>query len=167
VTKLKEVVAGGEERCESVLHGVQVAAKKAWCAEIILVHDGARPLVSSEAISQCIRGAHNNGAASLARRVTDTLKRADEAGVVTASVERDNLWRMETPQAFKADLILKASRAAVDDSVVVTDEVSAVQRFDDSQTIYLVENETANPKITVPGDLAMVASLIKNEETDA
>jgi len=163
VTKLRAVVAGGEERGVSVSHGIQAAIKEMPDAKIILVHDGARPLVSSEAISQCIRGAHNHGAASLARRVTDTLKRANEAGVVTESVERENLWRMETPQAFEAALILKASRAAVDDSVVVTDEVSAVQRFDGDQPIYLVENSAVNLKITVPGDLAMAEALLKNE----
>lgn len=167
VTKLVCVVEGGEERCVSVLHGVQAAVTEITDAEIVLIHDGARPLIGVDAISKCISGVEEHGAASLARRVTDTLKRASLSAIVTESVERENLWRMETPQGFNADLILKASQAVVDDSVVVTDEVSAVQRFDESQTIYLVENETANPKITVPGDLAMVTSLIQNEEEGA
>ncbi len=164
ITKLKVVVAGGEQRCVSVLHGIQAAVKEISAAKIILVHDGGRPLVSGEAISHCIHGAQKHGAASLARRVTDTLKRADDAAMVTESVERENLWRMETPQAFETDLILKASRAALDDSVVVTDEVSAVQHFDEEQPIFLVENATANLKITVPGDLAVAEALLNSEE---
>ena len=166
VSKLASVVEGGEERCVSVLRGIEAAAKEVPDATIVLIHDGARPLVSCEAIDQCIKGAQEHGAASLAKRVTDTLKRAGESGVVTESVERENLWRMETPQGFEVELILKASRAAVADSIVVTDEVSAVQRFDENQSICLVENTTANPKITVPGDLAMVEALLKKRESD-
>lgn len=161
ISKLALVVAGGAERCESVCNGVQEVMKTVADAEIILVHDGARPLVSPEAISRCIIAAQKSGAASLARRVTDTLKRADDLSVVTESVERENLWRMETPQAFAADLLLKASRAALNDSVVVTDEVSAVQRYEPSQAIHLVENTSPNAKITLAGDLAMVETLLK------
>jgi len=164
VTKLVMVVEGGEERCTSVCHGVEAAMKEVPDAEIVLVHDGARPLVSGDAIVQCIHGARKHGAASLARQVTDTLKQADDSAMVGSSVSRENLWAMETPQVFEADLILRASRAAVGDAVVVTDEVSAVQRIDEDQAIYLVENVTANPKITFPGDLAIAEALLAKEQ---
>ncbi len=161
IEKLAAVIEGGAERCLSVWKGVQMAMKVATNTAIILVHDGARPLVAGDAISQCIHAAEEHGAASLARRVTDTLKRADDSAVVTESVIRENLWRMETPQAFEAKLLLQASGAAVDDSVVVTDEVSAVQRFNASQAIHLVENTSANLKITMPGDLPIAEALMK------
>ncbi|MFK5920607.1 MAG: IspD/TarI family cytidylyltransferase [Verrucomicrobiota bacterium] len=162
IDKLNTVVKGGAERCESVSNGIQTALKKIAGAKTILVHDGARPLIKDEAICQCINGAEKYGAASLAQRVSDTLKRTDESAIVTDSVERENLWRMETPQAFAADLIAQASRAATHDSVIVTDEVSAVQRFDPSQAIHLIENESANPKITLADDLPLAEALIKN-----
>lgn len=160
IEKLAAVIEGGAERCLSVWNGVQTAMKVTADTALILVHDGARPLITGDAISQCIHAAKEHGAASLARRVTDTLKRADDSAVVTESVVRENLWRMETPQAFEAGLLLQASGAAVDDSAVVTDEVSAVQRFNASQAIHLVENTSANLKITLPGDLPIAEALM-------
>lgn len=162
VGKMVAVVEGGADRCLSVWHGIRAAIEEVPGAEIILVHDGARPLVRSGAISQCVRKAREVGATSLAHRVTDTLKRADDLPLVVESVDRDHLWAMETPQAFEAGLIQRASRAAVEDSVIVTDEVSAVQRLDDSQRIFLVENPHPNPKITYPGDLAVAEALLNN-----
>ncbi len=163
IRKMVAVVEGGADRCLSVWQGVRTAMKEGADTEIILVHDGARPLVAVEAIGQCIRKAREYGAASLAHRVTDTLKRADNVPSVAESVDRDQLWAMETPQAFEADLIGRASRAAVDDAVMVTDEVSAVQRLDEGQRIFLVENSSPNPKITYPGDLAVAAALFQSE----
>jgi len=160
IGKLLAVVEGGADRCLSVWHGIRTAIEEAPDTEIILVHDGARPLVSAGAISECVRKARQYGAASLAHRVTDTLKRADDLPLAGESVDRDHLWAMETPQAFEAGLIQRASRAAVDDSVIVTDEVSAVQRLDENQRIFLVENPDPNPKITYPGDLAVAAALL-------
>lgn len=162
IDKLNTVVKGGAERCESVWNGIQIANTEFEQTKTILIHDGARPLINNEAIRQCIEAAEKYGAASLAQRVSDTLKRTNESAIVTDSVERENLWRMETPQAFAADLIVQASRAAILNAAIMTDEVSAVQRFDPSQAIHLIENKSANPKITLADDLPLAEALIKN-----
>ena len=90
-------------------------------------------------------------AAGLARRVTETLKRATPEGLTTASVERDNLWIMETPQVFSKDLILQAYARVESGDARITDEVSALQLLGQGTT--LVENPSPNPKITIQTDL--------------
>ncbi|MCF6312110.1 MAG: 2-C-methyl-D-erythritol 4-phosphate cytidylyltransferase [Verrucomicrobiales bacterium] len=160
IDKLLAVVAGGEERSASSWNGVRTVMEQCPSAETIMIHDGARPLITSDAIRLCLACAQQHGAATLARPVTDTLKRADENDVVTASVSRENLWRMETPQAFAADLIVRACRHAVEQQLVVTDEVSAVQDYAPEQPVHLVDNPCPNPKITVAGDLALAEALI-------
>ncbi|YCM43243.1 IspD/TarI family cytidylyltransferase [Verrucomicrobiaceae bacterium 227] len=141
-------VNGGAERPDSVAAGL--AALHGDITHVA-IHDGARPLVSPAAILAAFQAAENSGAASLARRVTETLKRATPEGLTTASVERDNLWIMETPQVFSKDLILQAYARVESGDARITDEVSALQLLGQGTT--LVENPSPNPKITIQTDL--------------
>lgn len=154
LTKLRGFVAGGAERHLSVWNGLQTLP--ADC-ELVAVHDGARPLIAPEQISRCCAVAESHGAAASARRLTETVKRADDDGVVTESVERDGLWIMETPQVFRLSLLRSAYQAIIARGKLVTDEVSAVQEC--GHPVRLVENSSPNPKITLPGDLEMAARL--------
>lgn len=149
-------VDGGAERADSVANGL--AALSADIG-IVAVHDGARPLVSAEAVEACFSKAEKSGAAALARRITETLKKSTPEGLVTDSIDRENLWAMETPQIFHRALLEKAYAAVNEGKIPVTDEVSALQLL--GHPVSLVENSSPNLKITVPADLALARALLR------
>jgi 2-C-methyl-D-erythritol 4-phosphate cytidylyltransferase len=146
--KLRGVIAGGEERHLSVWAGLQAVSAQ---AAIIAVHDGGRPLITPGQIARCIEAACEHGGATSARPVTETMKRADDAGCITESIERRNAWIMETPQVFRRDLLMRAYEKVMRDGALVTDEVSAMQHL--GERVIVVSNESPNPKITFPSDL--------------
>lgn len=150
-----ERVDGGAERSESVANGLTALAEE---ISLVAVHDGARPLVREEEIEACFQVAAETGAASLGRKITETLKRVDVDGFITESVSRDDLWIMETPQIFRKDLLIKAYDEVKKRGDLVTDEVSALQII--GVATKLVENFSPNPKITVKGDLRMAERLL-------
>ncbi|MGB2453646.1 MAG: IspD/TarI family cytidylyltransferase [Akkermansiaceae bacterium] len=141
-------VNGGRERSDSVAAGLMALKNE---ISHVAIHDGARPLVSPESIRATFAAAEATEAASLARRVTETLKRATPEGITSESVSRDNLWVMETPQIFSRDLIQKAYQSVSSGDTTITDEVSALQLLNHGTT--LVENPSQNPKITIKADL--------------
>lgn len=141
-------VNGGKERPDSVAAGLKILNDN---ISHVAIHDGARPLVSPESIRATFAAAKESKAASLARRVTETLKRATSEDVTTKSVSRDNLWVMETPQIFSKDLIQHAYQNVTSGDTQITDEVSALQLLNQGTT--LVENSSPNPKITTKADL--------------
>ncbi|MCH1419946.1 MAG: 2-C-methyl-D-erythritol 4-phosphate cytidylyltransferase [Akkermansiaceae bacterium] len=141
-------VNGGRERSDSVAAGLMALKNE---ISHVAIHDGARPLVSPESIRATFAAAEATEAASLARRVTETLKRATPEGITSESVSRDNLWVMETPQIFSRDLIQKAYQSVSSGDTTITDEVSALQLLNHGTT--LVENPSPNPKITIKADL--------------
>jgi 2-C-methyl-D-erythritol 4-phosphate cytidylyltransferase len=141
-------VDGGKERPDSVAAGLDALDDG---ITHVAIHDGARPLISKEAILKTFDTARETGAACLARRVTETLKRATPENITVESVERDNLWIMETPQVFELSLIRKAYQNVTSGDSSITDEVSALQLLGHGTT--LVENNSPNPKITVQADL--------------
>lgn len=147
-------VDGGTERQDSVFAGLSALGRE---IQHVAVHDGARPLVAPEDISTLLTAAREHRAASLARAVTETLKRTDAAGFVAAPVEREHLWFMETPQAFELPLLLDAYAKVRGEGVAVTDEVSAVQAL--GIPVKLVASTRPNLKITIPADLDLAAAL--------
>lgn len=148
-------VEGGRERHLSVRNGLDLLAPS---VKLVAVHDGARPLVATGLIEDCLARAAETGAAASAHRITDTVKRADAERVVTASVEREGLWAMETPQVFSVEVLVSAYDAILEMGATVTDEVSACEML--GHPVTLVENTAANPKITFPADLAMAERLL-------
>lgn len=148
-----EVVAGGEQRSDSVWNGL--CALPASC-EIALVHDGARPLVSARVIADVIAGARAGGAVA-AVPVSETVKRANEGGTVLATENRDGLWTAQTPQGFPREVLQAAYRSAREAGVSATDDAALVERI--GGTVRLVPGEQTNIKITVPGDLAVAEAL--------
>ncbi|MEN9992198.1 MAG: 2-C-methyl-D-erythritol 4-phosphate cytidylyltransferase [Verrucomicrobiota bacterium] len=148
-------VDGGASRQESVQRGLDVVAVT---TEIVAVHDGARPLIRQDVIEQCLSQARQHGACSLARRVTETLKRATPEDVSCGSVDRAHLWFMETPQCFALDLLQRAYAQVRAKGVEVTDEVSAIEHI--GIGAYLWESRFPNVKITIPADLELAAYLL-------
>jgi 2-C-methyl-D-erythritol 4-phosphate cytidylyltransferase len=156
--KVVHRVDGGAERYLSVIEGLRAAAED---HTEIAIHDGARPLVRPEQIDECILKARQHGAAALARRVTETLKKADSENLSQSSVSRDHLWFMETPQIFRKDLISRAYEAVTNQQLPVTDDVSAAEAI--GVQTRLIENPFPNPKITTPSDLPLAEALLAAE----
>lgn len=148
-------VDGGSDRHHSVAQGLEVLDSD---SEYIAVHDGARPLITHHQIAAVLLAAREHGAATSARRVTETLKRADSQQFVCGAVDREHLWLMETPQIFRRDLLLSAYRAVEQSGQLVTDEVSALEMI--SIPTYLVPNPSPNLKITFPEDIALAELLL-------
>ncbi len=155
LSKLRAFVPGGAERHLSVWAGLQAVGAG---SEFVAVHDGARPLIHPAQISRCLERARETGAAASARPVSETLKRADETGRVSGSVDRAGLWIMETPQVFAKPVLTAAYEAVLRDGLLVTDEVSALGHI--GHDVWLVDNPTPNPKITWPPDLALAERLL-------
>jgi 2-C-methyl-D-erythritol 4-phosphate cytidylyltransferase len=149
------LVAGGAERQDSVAAGLAAISEG---IEWVAIHDGARPLVTATDIDLCMAEAQLSRAAAMARRVTETLKRADSQDCSVEGVSRENLWFMQTPQVFQLGLIREAYAAVTARSLKVTDEVSALEIL--GKRVKLVESQRPNLKITTPADLALAKALL-------
>ena len=151
------VVRGGAERQDSVRLGLFAAGE----ADLVLVHDAARPLVTRAIIDAVIEASREGGAAVPAVPVADTVKRLRSDGSVLETVPREDLRLAQTPQAFRADLLRAAYEAAERDGVRGTDDASLVERI--GARVAVVPGSTRNLKITSPGDLAIALALLRAE----
>ncbi len=156
--KVQAIITGGEYRQDSVRAGLENLSRD---ARYVAIHDAARPLVTPEQIDRVFEQCQMHDAAALAERVRDTLKHAGVDLVVTGSVDRHQLYAMQTPQIFKRGLIEEAYRA-IGEGVLATDEVSAVERL--GRKVFLVPNDDINFKITYPRDLPL-AEFVLNQRT--
>ena len=153
--KVKHVVSGGATRMESALAGVSAARHG---AELIAIHDGARPFVTKEIVEETIRTAKARSAAAPAIPVKDTIKRAED-GVVTETLDRSRLFAIQTPQMFAAPLIRVGLQKALEEKLSLTDDCAAVERL--GMHVKLVEGDVRNRKITLPADLALAEVVYK------
>jgi 2-C-methyl-D-erythritol 4-phosphate cytidylyltransferase len=128
------------------------------------VHDAARPLITPEQIERAFAQCRVHDAAALAQPVNDTLKRADAGLLVVGSVDRRQLYAMQTPQIFERKLIEDAYRAVYAENILVTDEVSAVERL--GYKVALVLDDDFNFKITYPRDLPVADFIIRDRTKD-
>lgn len=154
-TKVKKIVPGGAQRQDSVRTGLDNVDPK---NQFVGVHDAARPLITPEKITRVFEACRAHGAAALAEPITDTLKRADVELVVRESVDRDQLYAMQTPQIFARDLLLEAYNAVAAKNMSITDEVSAVEQL--GHKVVLVPNQDFNFKITYPRDFPLAEFVI-------
>jgi 2-C-methyl-D-erythritol 4-phosphate cytidylyltransferase len=160
--KIETIVAGGEHRHDSVRAGLN---RLSAGAKYVAVHDAARPLVMPEQIERVYQASRNSGAATLAEPIADTLKRGDAGLFVSGSVDRHQLYAMQTPQIFERQLLEKAYRAVAGKKIPVTDEVSAVELLD--HKVALVVNDDFNFKITYPRDLALAEFVLRQRGAEA
>lgn len=156
IAKLSKVVAGGKTRAESVYRGLK--SVRAATAEIVAVHDGARPLVKTEEISACVLKARETGAAILAAAVTDTIKEISENGEIVQTIERAKLRRALTPQCFRYDVIMQAFEKA-DLGEAATDESFLIEKT--GVKVSIVEGSAENIKVTHKSDLILAESILK------
>src|SRR5262249_3842196 len=154
--KIRSIIPGGKHRQDSVRAGLNHLNS---FTKYVAVHDAARPLVTPEQIERVFQQCVSHGAAALAEPINDTLKRADTDLLVSGSVDRHQLYAMQTPQIFERQLIEEAYRAVYAKSISITDDVSAVEQL--GRKVVLVLNDDFNFKITYPRDLALAEFVLK------
>lgn len=150
--KVKDICIGGKERYESVSNGLKLLKNCEW----IVIHDGARPLVTQKLIEQGLEEAKERGAAVAAVPVTDTIKMSSDEGFIAETPPRNKLWAVQTPQVFRFDIIEKAY-TAVDKSA--TDDAMLVEKL--GYRVKLYPGSYDNIKITTPVDLSLAEILVK------
>jgi 2-C-methyl-D-erythritol 4-phosphate cytidylyltransferase len=149
------VVIGGERRRDSVRAGLEALPD----CEYVIVHDGARPLVEAPLIDAVLDAARESGAAICAIPVSDTVKLSNPPAFVQATVDRNNLWLAQTPQAFRREILLRAHDTFDLDA---TDDAALVERLD--EPVRIVPGSRRNIKVTSPEDLAFAAALLSSEQ---
>lgn len=154
LNKVKKVVVGGKERVFSVQNGLQEVRED---ADIIAIHDGARPLLPAKVLSEVLAKARVTGAAAPALPMTDTIKRV-EKGVALETVDRNTLFAVQTPQVFDAALIRAATQKAIADGELLTDDCAAVERM--GMKVSLTEGSKENLKLTTPYDLIVAQAIL-------
>ncbi len=156
LSKVGNVLAGGKERQDSVKRGIDIVDDS---TDIVVIHDGVRPLVSEELISVSVAAALEDGAVVLGVPVTDTVKSVDGEGFIERTVDRKSLWSAQTPQAFRRDIIKKAYEKAYDDNFYGTDDASLVERI--GINVRMIMGSYDNIKITTPEDIVVGEEIIK------
>jgi 2-C-methyl-D-erythritol 4-phosphate cytidylyltransferase len=156
--KIKKVVAGGEERQDSVYKGLKACSNN---TAIVTIHDGVRPFISPEKVSESIKLCQQKKAVILAVPVKDTIKRVEDGSVVT-TLDREKLWLVQTPQVFEYKLILNAYEKASEDGFVGTDDSALVERLGYEVTV--LEGEYENLKITTAEDLSIAEKLLEMKQ---
>lgn len=153
--KVKNIVEGGPQRQHSVQNGLGCLAQD---IEIVVVHDGVRPLVTHDIIADSIEQAHLYGCSVAAVEVKDTIKVSDERGFVVSTLERSTLRAMQTPQTFKKQVILKAYEHASENGIYGTDDASLAEYA--GFKVKLIKGNYENIKITTPEDMIMATAVI-------
>lgn len=153
---LVQWVAGGSTRQQSV--EACLWASSGTDDDLVVVHDGARPVVSQEDLRRVVQAALEADGAVLGRRVSDTLKEVVD-GVIARTIQRSRLFRAETPQVFRRSLLERALELSREEGFEGTDEASLVERLP-SVTIRAVEAMGPNPKLTVAADLPLIETLL-------
>ena len=154
ISKIDKIVPGGAKRQESVAAGLAACDLD---TRTVVIHDGARPMVTPELISEVVRQVKKVPAVTVGRPMTDTVKLCEKGSVVTKSVAREKLWTVQTPQAFQVNELRAAHKAL--GSKEVTDDCMAIEL--NGGAVKIVENLKPNFKITTVEDLQLAATLLK------
>jgi 2-C-methyl-D-erythritol 4-phosphate cytidylyltransferase len=158
-SKVVAIVSGGAQRYDSVQSGLAAMENKEG---IVLIHDGARPLVSVNIIDRCIQDVMKYRACVAAVPVKDTIKIADESGFAFETPDRSTLWQIQTPQVFDCELILLAyAKMLCDDNRGnITDDAMIVEKYTDEK-VKLTMGSYSNIKITTPEDMVVAKALLQ------
>lgn len=150
-------VIGGDTRQQSVMNAVDMIDE----CELIIIHDGARPLIKSADIENTIRAAKENKAAAVGVFVKDTVKVVDKNGFVVSTPDRSTLFAVQTPQIFDFELYKNAAKNAREKGLDFTDDCQLVECF--NKKVKTVAGSYSNIKITTPDDIVLAENLLKNE----
>ena len=162
-SKVTAIVAGGAERYASVWNGLQCLKEQE--PDYVLIHDGARPLVTAELINRMLTETKQYGACVAGMPVKDTIQMTDERGTITLTPKRDSLWTAQTPQSFEFSLVYDAYEKLMrEQEVNVTDDAMVVGLYHDIP-IQMVRGSYTNMKVTTPEDLVLAEAFLRKRDT--
>jgi len=156
ITKVKTLVVGGKERQDSVLYGLQ---KLEQDTAVVLVHDGVRPFVTPEMISEAVGLAKKGECIAVGVPIKDTIKEVDDNKIVRHTLERGRLWAIQTPQAFPVKILKRAYEESYTQKMYGTDDASLVERM--GGTVRVIMGSYENIKITTAEDLVLAEEILK------
>ena len=157
--KKVSLVAGGAKRQDSVYNGL-LAIDNIIDDSIVVIHDGVRPFISSEQLSECITCATDYDACIFGIPAYDTLKRVNSSGFIENTIERNTIWLAQTPQAFKYNLIRRAHENAIHTGINGTDDAMLVELI--GIKVKVIRGSRCNVKITTKEDLLVARAMIGN-----
>lgn len=155
ITKVKGLPDGGAER----QHSVHSCMKEMQQVDIVLVHDAARPFITHDIIAKLVQNAHHHGAAIAGVRAKDTIKKVSMNGIIEETVDRESLWMVQTPQAFRFELIMEAEDVAEKVGFLGTDEAMLMERL--GHQVHIVESSYENVKMTTQEDLVFGEAILR------
>jgi len=155
-SKVQELVDGGETRQDSIYNGLKAIDS---VTDIVVIHDGARPLIEETIIWDSIEKAQKYGAAITAIPIKDTVKKCGKDFFINKTLNREEIWRAQTPQTFKYGLILAAYNQAYKYKYLATDDAAIVERY--GHKVKLIIGSEENIKITTPFDIIVAENFLK------
>ena len=155
LSKVSTVIAGGARRQDSVWSGLQAVDER---TKLVVVHDAVRPFVSEAMVERVIETAKTRGAAIAAVPLHDTVKRVAPDGMIETTLDRQQLWSAQTPQAFKIELLREAHQSSQESDVEATDDAFLVERI--GHRVAIVNGSPDNIKVTRPEDLVMGEAIL-------
>ena len=166
ISKVKAIIEGGKERQDSVSNCIKALEEErhttGHVAEVILVHDGARPFITPEEIDEISQLAMLHGACVPANRPKDTIKRVSEnPEFFGETLDRSKLLQVQTPQGFRSGLLIQAHEQAELEGLYATDDAALVERFFPEQPIKIFETGYHNIKITTPEDIPVAEAIFR------
>lgn len=159
-SKVSAITNGGDTRQQSVYNGIMMTT-----GDIVMIHDGARALISQEEIDNVLKDCEKYGAAAVGVKCKDTLKKADKNGFIMETIDRETTYNIQTPQVFKRDIIVNAHEAARERNINATDDCALAEHM--GIQIKITEGSYNNIKLTTPEDMAVAENIItgrKNEK---
>jgi len=156
IFKVSKVVEGGVRRQDSVFIGLKAASQP---CDLAVIHDGVRPLATLPLVTEAVEAAWRFGGSVVCAKAFDTIKQADDDGFVKWTPERRTMFRAQTPQVFRYDMILRAYERAAADGFEATDDSQLVERL--GEKVKIVVGDEENIKITTPKDLAVAETILK------
>jgi len=161
--KVVEIVPGGRERQNSVMNGLNAMRRNVADDDVVLIHDGVRPLITPQLLRESIEVARNNDGALVAVPAKDTIKTVRD-GIIIDTPPREMLWQAQTPQSFRFAMIYEAHRLAEQEGFMGTDDASLVERRGGS--VRVVRGDYRNIKITTPEDLVLAEAFLAGERKE-
>lgn len=155
LSKIKRVAPGGDERQDSVYNGLRLLKEQ---NQLVLIHDGARPLINKETITTAINSISGFDGVVVGVPVKDTIKEA-EKNIVKRTLKRETLWAIQTPQVFRYDSIMNAYDNAIAENYYSTDDSALIERM--GGTVNIVMGSYENIKITTPEDIRIAEFLLR------
>lgn len=160
LSKVSRIVAGGNDRQDSVFEGLKSLDEK---VDVVLIHDGVRPMIDEDSIKKIIEETIKYKACILGVNVKDTIKVIDENGYVQDTPNRSQLYAVQTPQAFDRVLIMEAYKKAYSEHYKATDDAMMVEKFTQTK-VKIVEGSYSNIKITTPEDIKIFKEFSKSNK---